>query len=126
MSTQAAPIEPKQRTVVSPDVVDNRATTVVPVSGERIVLVPMAEWKQCAQRGVRSAMQAIVYMVPLGVVPYLRGLGIPDASLVNLPSTGQPFVDAVLYALVFGLIVFIWNFVEFWLDIDILAPKWRA
>jgi hypothetical protein len=29
-------------------------------------------------------------------------------------------------SLVFGLVCFVWNWVEFWLDIDIKAPKFRA
>jgi hypothetical protein len=115
--------------VVSPDV-SPRATTVTTggpsVPAERVILVPMSEWKQCAQRGVRSFMQALVYTIPLGVTAYLSGLGIPDAALVNLPSTHTPILDAILYSLVFGLVVFLWNFVEFWLDVDIKAPKWRA
>ena len=117
------------RTVVSPDAIDSNTPQVsapVTAEGGRVVLVPMDEWKQCAQRGVRSAIQAFIFILPIGVASWLRGLGVPDATVINIPSTHDPFIDSVLYALLFGVIVFIWNFIEFWLDIDIKAPKWRA
>lgn len=119
-----------KETIVSPDVVGgDRAVITAPVTtgSERVLLVPMAEWKQSAQRGVRTFFQAFVFLGGGGTVySYLTNLGIPPASVANLPSTGQPLIDALLYSLVFALAVFVWNFAEFWLDIDIKAPKWRA
>lgn len=119
-----------KETIVSPDVLGSKNATItapVTASGERVLLVPMAEWKQAAQRGVRTFMQAFLFLGGGGTVySYLTNLGIPPASVANLPSTGTPLLDAVAYALVFGLVVFLWNFVEFWLDLDIRAPKWRA
>lgn len=119
------------QTIVSPDVVKTpavvNATSGATAPMDTVILVPMAEWKQSAQRGVRTFIQAFIFLGGGGtVVGYLNGLGIPPASVANLPSTGQPLLDAVAYSFVFGLVVFLWNFIEFWLDIDIRAPKWRA
>lgn len=121
--------EPASYTVVSPDVIP--AATDVAVAGtqagERVILIPMAEWKQCAQRGVRTFMQAAVFLFGGGtMVQLVTGMGIPPAAVANLPSTGNVALDAILYSLALALLVFVWNMVEFWLDIDIHAPRWRA
>ncbi len=117
-------------TIVSPDVVEtNETVETAPITaaGERVVLVPMAEWKQSAQRGVRTFFQAFAFLAGGGTIyQALAQVGIPPASVANLPSTGSALFDAVCYALVFALLVFLWNFLEFALDIDLKAPKWRA
>jgi hypothetical protein len=121
------------KTIVSPDVMTHSTTDEsgpkpsVQVGEHAVVLIPMAEWKQCAQRGVRTFIQAAGFMIAGGgLKQLLTGYGIPAADVAGLPSTGTAIYDALLYALVFALIVVLWNFVEFWLDIDINAPKWRA
>jgi len=117
-------------TIVSPDVIesDKRVETApITSAGERVILVPMAEWKQSAQRGVRTFCQAFGFLAGGGTIyQALADVGIPPASAANLPSTGNALFDAFLYALVFALLVFLWNFLEFALDIDLKAPKWRA
>lgn len=117
-------------TIVSPDVIDSDTrveTAPVTAAGERVVLVPMAEWKQAGQRGVRTFFQAFAFLAGGGTIyQVLAQVGIPPASVANLPSTGSALFDAALYALVFALLVFLWNFFEFLLDIDLKAPKWRA
>jgi hypothetical protein len=126
MSRQAAPQTIKE-TVVSPDVIKDDNKELVQTNNSRVVLVPMEEWKQSAQRGVRTFFQAFIFTAGGGsVVAYLTNLGIPPASVANLPSTGHVLFDAFCYSILFGFLVFLWNFLEFWLDIDIKAPKWRA
>lgn len=100
---------------------------VTATNGKHVVLVPMSEWLQCLQRAVRTFMQTFVFMIGGGTVyTILTGLGIPPASAENLPSTGYPLYDAILYSLVLSVVVFLWNAAEFVLDIDIKAPRWRA
>lgn len=119
-------IDPKP-TIVSPGVLQRSNPSSTLVDGGRVVLVPMSEWKQSAQRGVRTFFQAFIFTGGGGsVVGYMTNLGIPPASVANLPSTGNPLGDAFCYSVLFGFLVFVWNFVEFWLDIDLRAPKWRA
>jgi len=117
-------------TIVSPDVIDSKETVEtapVTAAGERVILIPMAEWKQAAQRGARTFLQAFGFLVGGGTIyQALAQVGIPPASVANLPSTGSALFDAILYALVFALLVFLWNWLEFLLDIDLKAPKWRA
>lgn len=118
-------------TMVSSDVVEGNHDVEMPATaatnGTRVVLVPMSEWKQCAQRAIRTFMQAFVFLIGGGTVyQILTGLGIPPATAENLPSTGSALWDAILYALVFAVVVFLWNAAEFILDIDVKAPRWRA
>lgn len=113
------------KTIVSPDVVPVQVATNV--AGEPVIIIPMAEWKQCAVRGGRTFMQAAVFLIGGGsVAAFSSGIGIPAASIAGLPSSGNPVIDAVLYAAVFGLLVALWNAAEFALDIDIHAPGFRA
>lgn len=121
---------PVKATVVSPDVLgsDNAVITApVTADSERILLVPMAEWKQCAQRGVRSFIQCLTFLLGGGTLAvFLASFGIGPDYVAQIPTSGNKLIDAVLVSLVFGLVCFLWNFIEFWLDIDVKAPKWRA
>lgn len=103
-------------------------TTIVDATtGDRIVIIPMAEWKQCLQRGFRTFLQAATFLLGGGTVAsFSSGIGIPPASVAGLPSSGNPFVDGILYAAFFGCLVACWNAAEFALDIDIHAPGFRA
>jgi hypothetical protein len=113
------------KTIVSPDVVP--IEVAANIAGSPVILIPMAEWKQCAQRGFRTFMQAAAFLLGGGTVAaFSSGIGIPPASVAGLPSSGNPVADAVLYSIVFGLLVALWNACEFALDIDIHAPGWRA
>jgi len=121
---------PVKATVVSPDVLgsDNAVITApVTADSERILLVPMAEWKQCAQRGVRSAVQCLVFLVGGGTLTvFLASFGVAPDYVAQIPTSGNKLIDAVVISLVFGLLCFLWNWIEFALDIDIKAPKWRS
>lgn len=118
-------------TIVSPDVVASPAT-VDATSGAyaptlHVVLVPMAEWKQCAQRGVRSFIQAATFLLGGGkIAMFAAQFGIAPDMIASLPTTGSQLVDALSVSAVFGLVCFLWNFIEFWLDVDMKWPKWRA
>ena len=119
-----------KETIVSPDVIDgDRPVISAPVTAEggRVLLVPMAEWKQCAQRGVRSFIQAATFLLGGGSIAlFLASFGIAPDYVAQLPTSGSKLIDALVISLVFGLVCFLWNFIEFWLDVDIKAPKWRA
>jgi hypothetical protein len=121
---------PVKETIVSPDVTgSDQAVISAPVTagGERILLVPMAEWKQSAQRGVRSFIQAATFLLGGGSLALLMAsFGIAPDIVAQIPTTGNKLVDALLVSLVFGLVCFLWNWIEFFLDIDIKAPKWRS
>lgn len=124
MDNAPTPPEPI-KTIVSPDVVPTQVVTSI--AGETVIVIPMAEWKQCAQRGFRTFMQAATFLIGGGTVAaFSSGIGIPAASVAGLPSSGNAVIDALLYALVFGILVAAWNFLEFALDMDIYAPGWRA
>lgn len=117
-------------TIVSPDVIesDKRVETApITSAGERVILVPMAEWKQSAQRGVRSFIQAATFLFGGGSVAlFLASFGIAPNYVAELPTSGSHLIDALVISLVFGLLCFLWNAIEFALDIDIKAPKFRA
>jgi hypothetical protein len=119
-----------KETIVSPDVVGgDRSVITAPVTtgSERVLLVPMAEWKQSAQRGVRSFIQCATFLLGGGSLAiFLASFGIAPDYVAQIPTSGNKLVDALLVSLVFGLVCFVWNWVEFWLDIDIKAPKFRA
>ena len=119
-----------KETIVSPDVIDgDRPVISAPVTAEggRVLLVPMAEWKQCAQRGVRSAVQCLVFLVGDGTLTvFLASFGVAPDYVAQIPTSGNKLIDAVVISLVFGLLCFLWNWIEFALDIDIKAPKWRS
>lgn len=119
-----------KETIVSPDVVGgDRAVLSAPVTSgsERVLLVPMAEWKQSAQRGVRSFIQAATFLLGGGSLALLlASFGIAPDIVAQIPTSGNKLVDALAVSLVFGLVCFVWNWLEFWLDIDIKAPKWRS
>lgn len=123
-------VPPSVTTIVSkndaPD--PNKTTTIVDsVSGDRIVIIPMSEWKQSYTRGFRSFLQACTFLLGGGTFAQLAsGVGIPAASVAGLPSSGNPAIDAVFYAAFFGVLVTGWNAAEFALDIDIHAPGFRA
>lgn len=122
-----------QTTVVSPDVVEGKSSVVMTPASQNnatvpdVKLVAMPEWKQAGQRGVRSGVQVAIFLIGGGTVTqWATGLGIPPASVANLPSTGTPIFDALLFALFVGVFVFLWNMAEFVFDMDLWAPKWRA
>jgi hypothetical protein len=102
-------------------------TLVSTAAGERVVLVPMAEWKQSAQRGVRSFIQCATFLLGGGSLAlFLASFGIAPDYVAQIPTSGNKLVDALLVSFVFGLVCFVWNWCEFFLDIDIKAPKFRA
>lgn len=117
--------DPPPKTIVSPDAMP--VATAATVNGATVIIIPMAEWKQCAQRGVRTFLQAAAFLLGGGTVAsFSTGIGIPPASVAGLPSFGVPVLDVLAYAAVFGLLVALWNAAEFALDIDMHAPGWRA
>jgi hypothetical protein len=119
--------KPSVSVVVSPDIAPQETQLLtLEQTPTKPMLVPMPEWKQAAQRGIRSAIQAFLFILPLGVTAYMKNLGIPDSAMMGLPSTSVPLFDAILYSIAFGLVVFAWNWVEFYFDMDIRAPKWRV
>lgn len=127
MEPELTPLPTTTATIVSKSDVPTKTAVVDSATGERVILIPMAEWKQCAQRGLRSFGQAVLFLLGGGTVAQLAsGVGIPAASVAGLPSSGNAPVDAVLYALAFGILVALWNGAEFALDIDIHAPGFRA
>jgi hypothetical protein len=114
----------EQRTVVSNDIVGTTTTTVA--DGGRVVLIPMAEWKQAGVRAIRSAVQFFVLLAGGGsVLTASSAIGLPPGVLPVF-STGNAYWDFVLLSLLAGLFVFIWNAVEFWFSVDRKAPEFRA
>lgn len=114
-------------TIVSPDALTGNIEPSVTTGRKTVILVPMEEWKQSAQRGVRTTLQAGTFFIGGGtLVGALSSAGVSPKIVEGIPSTGNPLWDAILYAILFGVLVFLWNFIEFWLDIDLKAPKWRA
>lgn len=122
--------EPLKKTIVSPDVIDCSTVPVVLEHGEggpRVALQPMPEWKQAAQRGVRSAIQCGVFLFGGGsLAVFAAQYGIAPDMIATIPTTSNKALDAALVSVVFGLLVFLWNYIEFWLDLDIHVPGWRA
>lgn len=116
-----------KRTIASPDVVPERTTLVDEPGVERVVVIPMAEWKQALVRGIRSAVQFYLVIAGGGTVATAStGIGIPPSLLLGLPTTGNLYLDSLVVSLVAGVVVFIWNAVEFWFRLDEKAPKARA
>lgn len=119
------PIETPKPTIVSPDV--SNSTTPIVVNSGRVILIPMPEWKQCAQRGVRSFIQALTFLLGGGsIAVFAAQFGVAPDMVASMPTLGNKFADVVVFSALFGLICFLWNFIEFWLDVDVLWPKWRA
>lgn len=111
--------------VVSPDVTPR--DTAVNVGGERVVLLPMAEWKQAAVRATRAAVPAFLVVAAGGsAASAATGSGIPPLLMVGLPSTGVFLVDSLIIVLIIWLLWFLWNVIEFALDLDTNAPRLRA
>lgn len=122
-----------QTTIVSPDVIEGKqAVTMAPIAHQNqgvqdVKLVAVPEWKQAAQRGIRSFLQAITFFLGGGaLVSNLQRNGIAPELIGGLPTFNNPLIEALVYSLAFGLGVFVWNWIEFTFDIDIKFPGWRV
>lgn len=127
---QAKPAE-VAKTIVSPDAVavqvNGAVLPAVSLDGGKVVLIPMPEWKQCAQRGIRSSIQALTFLLGGGTLTlFLAQFGITPNMVAQLPTFGNVLGDAIVASILFGVLAFVWNFIEFWLDVDVKWPTWRA
>jgi hypothetical protein len=110
------------KTIVSPDVI--RSLTQ---DNQTDILIPMAEWKQAAIRGLRATIPAFIVLAGGGsAAEAATGAGIPPLLMVGLPTTGMFVVDVLIICLVIFVIWTGWNVVEFWMDLDTKAPQLRA
>lgn len=115
------------KTVVSTDVVPNPTTVGGLAGGEGLVLLPMEEWKQVLVRGLRTFFQVLLAMLlGKGAAVSLVASGLPPELLTGIPTTGILIVDALVVGLIGFLGSAVWNIVEFLLDVDLSAPKFRA
>ena len=123
--------------IVSPDVVSAAHGDAVSVRvddprehsavQERVILIPMAEWKQCLVRATRATIPAFLVVGAGGTAAQAAtGAGIPPLMMVGLPTTGIFIVDTIIVCLVIWILWFLWNVVEFWLDLDENQPQLRA
>jgi hypothetical protein len=123
--------------IVSPDIVDAAHGDPVRIqvqdrerygrAADQVVLIPMAEWKQVLVRATRATIPAFIVLAGGGsAAQAATGAGIPPLMMVGLPSTGALIFDMLIVCAVIWILWALWNFVEFWLDMDENAPRLRA
>lgn len=106
-----------RQTIVSPKLADE---------GTQVYLIPMAAWKQCLVRAVRSAVQFMILLAGGGkVAEASTGIGLPPGILPAI-TTGHAYGDMLLLSLIAGVFVFLWNATEFWFSLDQAYPQARA
>lgn len=124
--------------VVSPDLVpaasgpsdervDEVSVQLARGASERVVFLPMAEWKQCVVRATRATAPALVVLSAGGTAASAAtNSGLPPLLMVGLPSTGIFIVDTFVICLLIWVIWLLWNAGEFYFDVDENHPKARA
>lgn len=127
----------RKKVIVSPDMLPiapgaasehvDRVSVSSGPSGERVILISMAEWKQVLVRATRATIPAFLVLAGGGsAAEAATGAGVPPLMMVGLPSTGIFLVDTIGICFLIFLLWAAWNAVEFWFDLDETNPGVRA